>query len=68
MITWLLTILSLTGNWMNCRKIRSCFLLWIGCNIGWLAYDLAHGVISRAVLDSVQIGFSVFGFIEWGKI
>ena len=67
MITWVLTAISLFGNWLNCRKLRICFIVWIFCNVGWLGYDFAGSVYARAVLDSVQIGFSVYGYINWRK-
>ena len=63
---WALTIISLTGNLMNCIKMRSCFLLWIGCNIGWLIIDIGTGTYSRALLDVVQTIFAVFGYVAWG--
>ena len=62
-----LTAVSLFGNYLNCRKKRICFLLWICCNIGWAAIDITTGSYSRAILDVVQIGFSVYGFREWGS-
>jgi hypothetical protein len=35
--------------------------------MGWLIYDIAIGLYSRAMLDFVQLCFSVWGFFEWGK-
>lgn len=64
---WALAIISLLGNLLNSLRIRACFLIWIACNIGWMMYDLRSGTYSRALLDFVQIGFSVFGFYKWGK-
>jgi nicotinamide riboside transporter PnuC len=62
-----LTAISLFGNYLNCRKKRCCFLLWIGCNIGWASVDILSGAYSRAVLDIVQIAFSLYGYREWGS-
>lgn len=66
-MTWLLTAISLLGNWLNCRKVRACFVLWITCNLGWTWIDITGGVYSRAILDVVQIGFSVYGLWKWGE-
>lgn len=66
-MAWIFTIGSLIGTWLNARKIRMCFIIWIVCNIAWMIYDLANTVYSRAVLDLVQTAFSVYGYIEWGK-
>ena len=67
-MTWLFTAISLLGNYLNCRKVRSCFLVWIVCNLCWLAFDIINGIYSRAVLDIVQTAFSIYGYVEWGKI
>lgn len=62
-----LTVISLLGNFLNCRKLRICFILWIACNIGWIYVDLYAGSYSRMILDAVQIIFSIYGYINWGK-
>ena len=66
-MTWLFTGISLFGNYLNCRKMRCCFLIWIVCNICWFFFDMFNVLYSRAVLDIVQTGFAVYGYIEWGK-
>ena len=67
MVPWILTAVSLTGNMLNCMRIRMCFVIWIACNVGWAMVDITGKTYSRAILDVVQICFSVFGYIEWGK-
>ncbi len=65
MLQTILTIISLTGNYLNCRKIRACFVVWIFCNIGWTVVDIINETYSRAVLDVVQIWFSGYGLVKW---
>lgn len=67
MFQTVLTIISLVGNYLNCRKLRICFVLWIVCNIGWIYVDFNSGAYSRMILDAVQIGFSFYGYRNWGK-
>lgn len=67
MIQIILTAISLFGNYLNCRKVRMCFIVWIICNIGWAIIDIAAGSYSRAVLDIVQTLFSIYGFKEWAR-
>ena len=66
-MTWLLTIVSLIGNYLNCRKVRVCFVIWLICNVGWLVYDIANAIYARAILDIVQSAFCVYGYYEWGE-
>ena len=62
---WLVTILSLYGNVLNVKKNKFGFIVWIGANLAWLAYDIWSGLYSRAALDIVQTAFCVWGIIEW---
>ena len=67
MFQLMLTTISLFGNYLNCRKLRICFVLWIFCNIGWICVDFKAGAYSRMVLDAVQIGFSFYGYRNWAE-
>ena len=65
--TWIITAVSLLGTVLNVKKHIACFYLWGFGNIAWLAFDLWSGLFSRAVLDTVQLAFAVWGIVEWGK-
>ena len=65
--TWALTALSLLGTVLNVKKLRCCFYLWTVANILWLIYDIYIGLYSRALLDTVQLGFAIWGIIEWRR-
>lgn len=65
MFQTILTIISLVGSYLNCKKMRICFMLWIVCNIGWIYVDFCNKAYSRMALDAVQIFFSVYGFMNW---
>lgn len=65
MITWILTAASLLGNFLNCIRVKECFLIWIACNFGWMIYDYKAGVMSRVFLDFVQSCLCVYGFWKW---
>lgn len=64
-MTWILTAISLAGNYLNSTKHRSGFWIWIICNTGWLIYDIYNGIYARAVLDIVQTAFCILGLIKW---
>lgn len=65
--TWGITAVCLLGTVLNVKKRRSCFVLWIVGNIAWMIYDMLSGLYSRMTLDIVQLGFAIWGFIEWGR-
>lgn len=65
--TWMVTAVCLLGTAFNVKKMRVCFVLWIVGNVLWMLYDMKSGLYSRMVLDIVQLGFAIWGLIEWGK-
>lgn len=67
MLTWITTILCLTGTVLNVKKMVACFYLWTIGNILWLCFDISTGLYSRALLDIVQLGFAIWGIVEWSK-
>ena len=67
MISWITTILCLTGTVLNVKKNKLCFVLWLIGNILWLIIDIKNGLISRAILDIVQGVLALWGIIEWRK-
>ena len=58
--TWIITFISLAGTVLNVRKNILCFYLWAVGNVAWLAFDVASGLFSRAVLDTVHLAFATF--------
>ena len=68
MFEWILTAVSLLGNYLNCRKIRVCFAIWIVVNVCWAVLDFQRGAYSRTLLDLVQTAFCVYGLKEWERV
>lgn len=66
-ISWITTVLCLTGTILNVKKLKCCFWIWIIGNILWLCIDIYNGLWSRAVLDIVQGALALWGIIEWKK-
>jgi nicotinamide riboside transporter PnuC len=66
-MTWIFTAICLAGTVLNVKKKRVCFLLWIVGNVAWLIYDIVSELYSRAILDAVQLGFAIWGYIEWSE-
>ncbi len=62
---WIVTVICLLGTALNVKKARVWFLFWGVGNLAWFIYDIWTGLYSRAVLDLVQLGFSIWGYYEW---
>ena len=65
--TWTVTALCLVGAVLNVKKSRCCFVLLIVGNVAWMCVDISMGLYSRMMLDIVQLGFAIWGLIEWRK-
>jgi nicotinamide riboside transporter PnuC len=66
-LTWVLAAVSLVGVWLNIRKDKRCFYLWIGANTGWIFIDIKADLIAQALLFGVYTVLSVYGLYIWGK-
>ncbi len=66
-ITWLLAIVSLSGNIFNVKKSVVCFYIWAIGEVFWFILDIKSGAFGRAFLDLVQFVLAIWGIIEWSK-
>jgi nicotinamide riboside transporter PnuC len=66
-VTWALAALSLLGVWLNIRKDRRCFALWVGTNATWAVVDLRAGLPAQALLMSVYAAMAVWGWLAWSR-
>lgn len=65
-MTWVLAAVSLSATWLNARKHRTCFLLWIGTNAAWASINWAvYGNHARAALDVCYAGLAFYGWRKW---
>lgn len=63
--SWIVAAAALFATWLNIRKDRRCFWIWIGTNGFWAAYDLAFGMYAQAALFIVYAVLAVVGAMAW---
>lgn len=66
-LSWVLVVLSLTGNIFVIKKNVLGQWLWACSNLGWIAFDLYLGAYSQAFLFAVYFGMCVWGIIAWSR-
>ncbi len=66
-MTWLVAGASLFATWLNIRKVRLCFAIWLVTNLTWAAYDFTHHLPAQGVLMTVYAGLAVWGWFAWRK-
>lgn len=67
-ITWILSVISLSGNIFNVKKKVACFYIWAIGEVFWFILDFKNGTYGRAFLDLVQLIMAIYGIIQWNKI
>jgi nicotinamide riboside transporter PnuC len=65
---WITAAVSLLGVWLNIRKHRSCFVLWIGSNASWCLADATHGLPEQASLHAVYVLLAIHGLMAWRPV
>jgi hypothetical protein len=66
-LSWILVILSLTGNVFVIKKNVTGQWLWAISNAGWIVFDLSIGAYSQAFLFLIYLGMCIWGIIAWSK-
>lgn len=55
------------GRWLNVRKNKWCFIVWIACCCYWVVRDLQLHLYSQALFCLPSIGLHAYGFWNWSK-
>lgn len=63
----IIVAISFYGSFLNARKKKACFIMWITSGLLWGLVDLVEGKFWRLTLDMVQVSFSIYGFLKWGQ-
>ena len=63
--TFFLVITSLFATYLNIKKKRVCFKIWLVTNTLWACYDFYIGAFWQGMLFVTYVGLAVYGIIEW---
>jgi nicotinamide riboside transporter PnuC len=66
-ISWLLVALSMVGTFLNAKRKRSGFLVWMVANVGLVAYNISIEQWALALMFAAYFALAIYGWIEWGK-
>ena len=64
-MTWLVAGASLFATWLNIRRVRACFGIWLCTNAAWAFYDFTHGLPAQGCLMLVYAALAVYGWKAW---
>jgi hypothetical protein len=66
-VGWICTAVSLAGAWLNVKKVKWCFVLWLFSNAFWTVYDIYKQAYPQAVIFGIYFLTAVWGIREWFK-
>jgi len=64
---WTATAVALTGVWMNNRRRRACFVLWMVSNALMLGIHALSGLWPLAARDGAFFLLAIHGWRLWGS-
>lgn len=64
---WILTAVSVAGVVLNARRARSCFVVWMFTNAGWVVYNVRLRAWELVALFAVYLALAVYGWFKWGE-
>jgi len=63
----IITVVAVTGVWLNNHKNRACFYLWLLSNSLTAGIHLYLGVYSLFARDLIFLVLAIHGLYQWGK-
>ena len=67
LIGWLATVVAVAGVYLNNRRRRACFVLWLVSNAMTLAVHFYVAMWSLAVRDLAFLMLAIHGWWLWGS-
>ncbi|MBI5346469.1 MAG: nicotinamide mononucleotide transporter [Chlamydiae bacterium] len=64
---WLNTLISIIGTFLNAKKFRIGFLLWIATDIIFVFYNIYLKSYPQSALFLVYLSIAIYGWFHWGK-
>jgi len=64
---WVISFFSILGVWLNIKKVKYCFVIWMFTNACWMIIDFIQGIHAQAFLFMVYFILAVKGFYDWRK-
>ena len=64
-ISWILTIIAITGTWLNtCKDVRG-FYLWLASNLSFSVINFSSGMYAQGFLFGVYTILAIIGIQRW---
>lgn len=64
-IGWIATVLAVSGVWLNNRRRRICFVVWMISNAITAVLHAHAGLTALLVRDIIFFALAIEGFYRW---
>jgi len=64
---WVCTAVSLLATWLNIRRQRFCFVLWLATNAVWAHASFSHELPAKGWLHVAYVGLAAWGLWSWSR-
>ena len=62
------TVLSLVAQWLICKKIIECWIMWFIVDALYVGLYIYKGIPAHSVLLIIYLGLAVAGYIRWYRL
>ncbi len=66
-VTWIVSLLALTGTILNSNRNKYGFLLWIATNLFWVVVDFRAGLYAQSALFAAYVVLAIKGILTWSR-
>ena len=66
-VTWIVSLLALTGTILNSDRNKYGFLLWIATNLFWVVVDFRAGLYAQSALFAAYVVLAIKGILTWSR-
>jgi len=67
MFTWIIAILALVGTYLNVKRNKYGFALWMLTNLYFSILNMRLGSYPQSALFFVYFMLAVYGFFSWNR-
>lgn len=67
MIEWVMAIMALIGTYLNTKKKKSSFVLWMITNCYWMCHNIYVKEYAQAFLFFSFLILAIYGFFSWAN-
>jgi nicotinamide riboside transporter PnuC len=64
-LIYLITSLSLLGTYLNIKKNKLCFIIWIVTNVSFAIINMYIDMYSQSAVFIIFAILSIYGYLKW---